>query len=83
MTWLAGTTFGLAELHEDGWLLRSELTFSDFEEAIRIAKKWPQERGPIGVADAELRQLVWRSDRGPLAFPFLGVKPQARYQGQT
>ncbi len=45
--------FGLAEIQTNGWLLRSQLTFADDEEAIAIAIEWGSRRGfdCVGVAD--------------------------------
>ncbi len=67
--------FGLAECEHDGWLLRSEVTFSDQGEAISVAKEWASRRGqPTAVADIAESKLVWRLDGGDLALPYRGTK---------
>lgn len=72
------TKFGLAEVHEDGWWLRVEMTFADREEAIAVAKDWQTRKGlaAVGVADVEGLALVWRSDAGKLSLLYRGQRGQ-------
>jgi hypothetical protein len=77
--------FGIAELQDSGWTLRSEMTFSDRNEAIAIAQRWGNVRGSaVGVATmAEQPHLVWRSDGGALAFEYLGTQPPSSARLKT
>jgi hypothetical protein len=64
--------FGIAELEDEGWMLRSEVAFRTLDEAKTVAHAW--RRGPVGVAEIRGHRLVWRSDGGELSSPCLGIK---------
>jgi hypothetical protein len=73
-------SFGIAELQDKGWLLRSEFTFDDFREAIAVANVLSiRNAATLGVAFIDTRVLVWRSDAGDLSLPCLGVRPPSSF----
>jgi hypothetical protein len=73
-------SFGIAELQDEGWLLRSEFTFDDLREAIAVANQLSIRSGmAVGVANTEDRTLVWRSDAGELSLPCLGLNSPSTF----
>ncbi len=73
-------TFGIAELQDEGWLLRSEFTFDNFREVVAVANLLSiRSNMAVGVASIDTRALVWRSDAGDLSLPCLGVRPPSSF----
>ena len=77
---LARATRLFASVLADGAGKISKLFFGAKEAAISVALTWVKLRRvqTIGVADTEKRELVWRSDRGPLKLPYLGMTLRGR-----